>query len=528
VACGGRDHILDQRYRQLITSEVIEGSATLDHCAVDNGDLSCPVAGWQIFNQQYFPRWNTLGGMGAVPQELYMSGRTSLRRFILRTRNAQYSDALLWANTFTMASVSTSNVADALVDFERLWIYAATNSDIGNFGYRRDVSFTTESAQPLVLTRCFDTQYESNDTIKLLFPNFHNVTLQYGPGTATSLRNEAIFEKSLQFTDETATSTVEKLLSANRPSLYWIDNADLLKETKSSMTVVVIVPSHSGLATYYTCSIDSRFANVTLKTLRSSTTQVFGDPVGYDNTGTFNPAYQPVRLTADWAKYLNPMVPTMDGNATVFSTLASTAVIWTSTQTTDPNWYPMIVENILATLVANGIGRANFNRTMVDTLIGLDNTFSPWSYGAWVQEMLPKNGVLAYGGNAFDISDEDKAGATQFVLKANILGYAYSPKGKTQVAAMIALSMYALLVLCHIGYSATTGWYSSGWGSPSDLTALAMNSEPTDKLKNTGGGVETIQVFKEQVTVRVRDDRLQMIFRGDAVGSALKPGNLYA
>jgi hypothetical protein len=158
--------------------------------------------------------------MGAVPQELYMSGRTSLRRFILRTRNAQYSDALLWANTFTMASVSTSNVADALVDFERLWIYAATNSDIGNFGYRRDISFTTESAQPLVSTRCFDTQYESNDTIKLLFPNFHNVTLQYGPGTATSLRNEAIFEKSLQFTDETAISTVEKLLSANRPSLY--------------------------------------------------------------------------------------------------------------------------------------------------------------------------------------------------------------------------------------------------------------------------------------------------------------------
>jgi hypothetical protein len=514
----------------LLRPTVIETSAALDPCAVDKGDLSCPASGWQVFNQQYFPRWKTLGGMGAVPQELYMSGRTSLRRFILRTRNAQnFDDSLLWANAFTMASVSASNVADALVDLERLWINAAANSDIGNFRYRRDVSFTTESSQPLVLTRCLDTQYESNDTIRLLFPNFGNVTLQFGPGTATSLGNYAIFEDSPQFTDKNAISRVERLLTADKPSLYWIDNADILKDTNASLTVVATVPAQSDHpATYYTCSIDSRFANVTLKTLRSSITQVFGDPTGYDNTGTFNPEYQPVRLSADWAQYLNPLVSTMNSNTTVFSTLASTAGIWTSNQTTDPVWYPMVVENILATLIANGIGRANFNRTMVGTLIGLDDASRSWSLGAWVQQMLPKNGVLGYGGNAFDISAEDKALATQFMLKANILGYAYSPMGKTQVAAMIVLSMYVLLVLCHIGYTAVTGWYSSGWGSPSELTALAMNSTPTDKLKNTGAGIETIQVFKEQVTVRLRDDRLQMIFKGDGVGSGLKPGSLYA
>jgi hypothetical protein len=514
----------------LLHPKVMEASAALDHCAVDNGDLSCPAAGWQVFNEQYFPRWKSLGGMGAIPQELYMSGRTSLRRFILRTRNVQSrSSELLWANAFTMASVSPAIIADALVDLERSWINAAANSDIGNFKYRRDVSFTTEASQPLVLTRCSATQYRSNNTIKLLFPSFRNVTLRYGPGTATSLGNSATFGNSPQFSDRNTTSAIEGLLAAGQPSLYWIDDADILQDTAASMTVVATIPPQFGRATYYTCSIDSRFANVTLKTLRSSITQVFGDPIGYDDFGTFNPTYQPVRLSADWAQYLNPTVSNMArGNATVFSTLASTAGIWKSTQTTDFVWYPMIVENILATLVANGIARANYNRTIVGTMIGVDDPSDPWSLGDWVHQILPRNGILGYGGHAFNISSADKTLATQFELKARILGYAYSPAGKTQVAAMIVLSIYVLLVLCHIGYSATTGWYSSGWGSPSELTALAMNSNPTDKLRNTGGGIETIQVFKEQVTVRVRDDRLQMIFRGDGVGSALEPGRVYA
>ncbi|KAH8693338.1 hypothetical protein GQ44DRAFT_765280 [Phaeosphaeriaceae sp. PMI808] len=420
----------------LLNPERIEATAGLNHCSLENGDMSCPAGGWQVFNEQYFPYWKSLGGMGAIPQSLFMPGRSSLRQFVLRTRNVHdFRLSLLWANAFTLASVSPSIVADALVDLERLWINAAANADIGNFKYRRDASFTTNALQPLVLTRCYSTDYAS------------------------------------------------------------------------------VPKSNAGPATYHACGIDSRYAKVTLKTSRSSITHVFSAPSGYDDVGTFNPAYRPIKLSANWARYLNPIISTSNQtNDTVFSSLAATAGLWTSKPSTNPEWFPIIVENILAMLLANAIGRTNFDRTMVGTLAGLDNPSNPWSLGKWVYQILSRNGRLGYGGNAFDISEDDEVNATRFVLKAQILGYAFSTKGKTQIAAMIALSLYVLLVLFHIGYSATTGWYSSSWGSPSELTALAMNSAYTSKLENTGGGIESIDVFKEKVWVRLKDERAQMVF----------------
>jgi hypothetical protein len=516
----------------LLNPERIEATADLNHCSLENGDMSCPASGWQVFNEQYFPYWQSLGGMGAIPQSLFMPGRSSLRQFVLRTRNIRdFPLSLLWANAFTLASVSPSIVADALVDLERLWINAAANADIGNFKYRRDASFTTDSLQPLVLTRCSGTDYALGEAVELHFPSFRNVTLSNGPGSAAQLGSYASIEEWLRINDTLVTSPIEKLLASNdRPSLYWIDDTEFLQKTQTSLMVVATVPkSNAGSAAYYACSIDSRYVNVTLKTSRSSITHVLSAPNGYDDVGTFNPAYRPIKLSANWARYLDPVISTSNQtNDTVFSTLAATAGLWTSKPSTNSEWFPIIVENILAMLLANAIGRANFDRTMVGTLAGLDDPSNPWSLGKWVNQILPRNGRLGYGGDAFDIFKDDEAKATRFVLKVQILGYAYSPKGKTQIAAMIALSLYVLLVLFHIGYSATTGWYSSSWGSPSELTALAMNSAYTSKLENTGGGIESIDVFKEKVWVRLKDERAQMVFEDTFCKKKLQKGVAYA
>jgi hypothetical protein len=509
--------------------QIMQFSSELSHCTVDNDDLACPASGWQVFDEQYFPFWKTVIHMGAIPQALYASGRSSLRQFTLRTRNLYNSESLLWANAFTLASVPPSAVADALVDIERLWINAAANGGIGNYKYRRDASFTTEVAQPLVLARCSETGFKSGDTIKLLFPSFRNVTLSNGPESATGYGSTADYGELHHLDDKNTTSQIEGLLDQrDLPSLYWIENAESLQETNASMLVVATFPSLAGPAAYYGCSIDSRFAKVTLQSLRSSITQVSGSPKGFDDHGTFDPTYQHVKLTTTWAQYLNPLVSGSDSNKTVFSTLASTAGVWSSTPSTHSQWFPVIVENILAILVANGIGRASFNTTLAGILVGQDDPSDPWSMGDWVRQILPSDGRLGKGGNAFQISEDDKSNATQFVFEAKVLGYAYSPQGKTQIAAMVVLSVYVLLVLCHIGYTAATGWYTSDWGSPSELTALAMNSHPTSKLKNTGGGIETIQVFREQVKIRVMDNRLQFVFDRNEVGGGLEPGKAYA
>jgi hypothetical protein len=57
---------------------------------------------------------------------------------------------------------------------------------------------------------------------------------------------------------------------------------------------------------------------------------------------------------------------------------------------------------------------------------------------------------------------------------------------------------------------------SSSWSSVGELVTLAINSNPTPRLQNTGAGVSRLDTWKEKVAVRVTDgERLQMIFEGD-------------
>jgi hypothetical protein len=495
----------------------MEASAAIAHCAFDTGDLSCPAAGWQVFNEQYFPFWNSVKLNEATPQSLYISGRSSLREFSVHTRNID-SGGVLWSNAFTLASVSPSIVADALFELEKLWVVASNMPGSGRLRYRLDAEYTTDTFQPLVSTRCQGTKYIPGDTINLLFPIYNNVTLTGGPGTA--IKSFADFNEWLYIDDTDTTSAIETLLvDGNLPSLYWIDDADYINGTKSSMTVVAVVPkSDAGEAAYYTCSIDSKYVPVASKAVRRLVTYVVPANAKWANSGTLKPEYRQIKLSAQWAEYLNPLVATFNQtNETVFSTLASTAGIWKSTTLANWDWSPILVENILSSLVANGIGRASYNMTMIGDL-----------KDDYVDQILPKNKRLGVGGEAFSISEDEARNAMQLVMKAEIEGYAYSINGKTQVAAMTVLSIYVLVVICHIGYSVWTGWYSNSWGSPSELTALAMNSTPSSRLENTGGGIETIRVFKEKVNIKIKDERAQIMFQDIDDGRMLQQGVAYA
>jgi len=297
----------------------------------------------------------------------------------------------------------------------------------------------------------------------------------------------------------------------------WRHNADTVTRLLSSTDIAAA----SG---FQTSTMQLTASNKARIRHTSSWQRVHRDMVERRNQGFERQEQIPSFLTPPWRRG-----PTTYTDATVFSTLSSTAGLWTENPTTKPVWYPIIVENILATLVSNGIGRVNLGKTLAGTLVGLNSPSNPWSLGKWVHEILPKDGKLGYGGHAFNISKPDAEDATKFVLKVNILGYAYSPEGATQIAAMVALSLYVLLVICHISYSVVTGYYSSSWGSPSELTALAMNSDPTNRLKNTGGGIETIDVFKEPVWVRLKDGRAQMVFEDTCIATTkLELGKAYA
>lgn len=72
---------------------------------------------------------------------------------------------------------------------------------------------------------------------------------------------------------------------------------------------------------------------------------------------------------------------------------------------------------------------------------------------------------------------------------------------------------YCALVLGHIIYSAISGVSSTAWDSTAELVALAMNSSPTEILRNTCAGIVGRQAFKTSVRVMATNPgHLELVF----------------
>ena len=498
----------------------LSDSPSLSHCIIDNPDLACPSGGWQVLAQDYLSYWPRLVNMGSVPQEFTIPSPFSVRDFGLRSRNTLDSSGMLWANAFTMATTPISAVADSVAELGRLWSYAAANGNIGRFKYRRDATFTTNAVQPLVLTYCKQSMAIPIGGISLNFPGLGNVSLSDGPGSADVLGSKANISYYVPLNDANITDSVSSLLQPDmQPSIVWIDDATVLEKSNSSLAAVFTLPNSNGdFAEYFCCSIDARLANASLSSTRSMIKVVSGQPNGFDLYGTFFPPYPQISISAEWAKYLSP---TISGtNTSIVSTMASAAGIWNTTLQSQSYYFEIIVENIIAPLVANGIARASYNTSMIMNLNGATNPNNLWQGGDWVADILPKHGRIGGAGNAFNVSIADQSHATELEMTATVNGYAYSGAGKTQKAQMIVLCVYVLLALCHVYYSLRTGISSSSWGSGSEVTALAMNSKPVWQLKNTGAGISTVGVFKHKVKVENIHDDVQMTFHsGFRLGS---------
>lgn len=496
-------------------AEVMSDSPALSHCSVDNSDLACPSGGWQVISQEYLSFWPRLVDMGSLPQVIDISSPFSVRSFVMRSRNTLDDTMMFWGNAFTMATTPISSVADSLAELAKLWCDAAVNGNIGRFKYRRDATFTVNAFQPLVLARCQESLAIPNTSVSLSFPGLGNVSLSEGPGTADQLENVAQISDYIPFNDSNTTNTVQSFLQPGMPpSMVWIDESTLLQKSNSTLAAVFTLPdSNEGFSFYYCCSIDSRLANVNLDTKRSVIKYVEGQPNAFDQYGTFYPEYPKIMIEAEWAKYLSPTIP--GTNYSILSTIASTAGIWNTSLPSKGYYYEIIVENIIATLVANGIGRASYNTTMLMNLKGVTNPNDLWEGGDWISEILPKGGKMGPGGNAFDISAAEQNRSTMLQMVATVNGYAYSSQGIIQKVEMLVLGFYILLALCHVCYSVYTGLSSSTWGSAPEVTTLAMNSSYTQELQNTGAGIQTVEVFKNRVKVEEKEERLQMTFNSN-------------
>ena len=113
---------------------------------------------------------------------------------------------------------------------------------------------------------------------------------------------------------------------------------------------------------------------------------------------------------------------------------------------------------------------------------------------------------------AFDLDASVYPNATKLTMHAHATGYAYSSKGTTAKVSIVILLLYSTLAVSHWLYLCWNGETSSSWDSGGEIAALALNSSQTDKLRNTGAGIESTEVFAEQVRVIAVGDRLELAF----------------
>ncbi|KAK4692786.1 hypothetical protein P7C71_g4483, partial [Lecanoromycetidae sp. Uapishka_2] len=235
------------------------------------------------------------------------------------------------------------------------------------------------------------------------------------------------------------------------------------------------------------------------------------------------------------------MLPITD-TPTALQSMMKSAGLWNTSQPTDPANAVFAVESVLSLAVVNGLARrdygADFSGTLKDNPHGLERlnstanqTLSCSSHGWCEQFMPPRHRVFGNGQEAFDVSPAEKQSSTRFTMQANSNGYAYSAKGPSAKFALGALLAYVAIALLHILFLISYKESSSSWGSISELVALAMNStDEHETFDNTGAGIESFHIFKEQTQVVVRNGQLRLAVGTPSEGEGrtmVKPNELY-
>lgn len=105
------------------------------------------------------------------------------------------------------------------------------------------------------------------------------------------------------------------------------------------------------------------------------------------------------------------------------------------------------------------------------------------------------------------------------MLRAKLSAYnsAYRIDRHSKVVAIVVLSAYCLNTFASISNTVFFNrTHSNLWDTIAELTALAMLSRSTTRLRNTSAGIKTLDFFKEPVNIRAVDqDHLEIVFEND-------------
>jgi len=162
----------------------------------------------------------------------------------------------------------------------------------------------------------------------------------------------------------------------------------------------------------------------------------------------------------------------------------------------------------------------------------LDSTNHPWSNGIGMNQQqyttlmdyIDAESILRH----FDFVElatnntawSNPGDLTKVEFRSFTRGYGYDLSETAVKLSLSVIVFYIAVVLGYLLYTIVTGIVASSWDSVAELVILAINSQrPAGLLKNTSVGVDTLNTYRQPVSIRINHhDSLELVL--DSTGQA--------
>lgn len=234
---------------------------------------------------------------------------------------------------------------------------------------------------------------------------------------------------------------------------------------------------------------------------------------GIKEPGTVNYG---VSISKSWAESLFPAISGQ--NQTILDILIKSSGFFELTEPLpSTSAYYRLPARILSAMIANGMFRSGFSLRPLQSVgsgewketSGVDSQFN-------IQDQkLKRDWIENKNHNLLNLSSSQVVGNYELIIYTTVDGLAYTTNGVPTKIALVIVSIYALYISMFMVGTVVNGRSSSSWDSVAKLVVLAMQSRPSGRLEGTSAGIEGMGIFREPISVGVRDEKIQIVFRSE-------------